>query len=152
MRILLVDADPRAVMELRRKLAGMGHQADCVDDPWDAVRRLRSGLYDAVIMDFGKPYSRGAWLLRAGNNASDIRVFSTLPENVQEIVDRMERAQSTRKQNFRNSLTDPARLFDNRNPPTLSSTDKKLVGHASVTASAESGRAVVCVKWVELPI
>lgn len=150
MRILLVDADPRAVAELRRKLAGMGHKADCVDDPQDAAKRLRSGLYDAVIMDFGKPSSRGAWLLNTGDDSIRTKVFPTSTHSVQEIVDRIDHARGEEKRVGRDPTVDPARLFERRQPAVLSAGENHISGHASVSATPESGRAVVCVRWADL--
>ncbi len=101
-------------------------------------------------MDFGKPSSRGAWLLHTGGASVRTRVFPTSTFSVQEIVDRIDHAQGEEGRVGKSAAADPARLFEPSHPAVLSAGEGRMTGHASVSTTPESGRAGVCVRWVDV--
>ncbi|NQT94528.1 MAG: hypothetical protein HQ559_17365 [Lentisphaerae bacterium] len=149
MRILVVDADPKAIVELRRKLVGMGHEADCVDNPGDAAECLRSGHYDAVILNLGKSASRGTWLLGTGDASSAASTFPTRSGNVEDVVDHLTQMDAAGKHSVQARTGDPARLFEDGQPTVLPAGASRGYEDAAELTGPETGRAVVCVRWMD---
>jgi len=55
LRILVVDDEPSVRVALQRYLEGRGHAVETTASGKDALRRLREGSYDAVIVDMRMP-------------------------------------------------------------------------------------------------
>ncbi len=54
-RILIAEDDDLQGALLRRALEGRGYQAEIVTDGLEAVRRLRTGVYDLALLDYHLP-------------------------------------------------------------------------------------------------
>ena len=65
MRVLLVEDDPLLGDGLRNGLRQLGFQVDWVRDGLAAERELRSGVYDAAVLDLGLPLLDGVHVLRS---------------------------------------------------------------------------------------
>jgi len=64
MRILVVDDDPLIVEILSMSIRLSGHDADEASDGLEAIDRVRSSRYDAVITDANMPRLDGPGLCR----------------------------------------------------------------------------------------
>lgn len=64
-RILVVEDEPNIVESLRFILAQAGFAVDVSGDGTDALRRMRSGHYDAVVLDVMLPGLNGFDVLKA---------------------------------------------------------------------------------------
>lgn len=65
MRLLLVEDDPMIGRAVRQGLADAGFAVDWVDDGQAADLALRTGVYDAAVLDLGLPGKDGMALLRS---------------------------------------------------------------------------------------
>ncbi len=64
-RVLVVDDEPSILMLLREALGKWGYEVTCTSTGAEALEAIRSGLFDAAIMDVRMPDMSGLDLLRA---------------------------------------------------------------------------------------
>ncbi|MFN4263434.1 MAG: diguanylate cyclase [Thioalkalivibrionaceae bacterium] len=64
-RLLVVDDDPESCELLRRRLLREGHRVDVAHDGDMALRRIKEGDYDVVLLDWIMPGRGGLDILRA---------------------------------------------------------------------------------------
>lgn len=64
-RILVVEDEPNIVESLRFILSRAGFAVDVSGDGADALRRMRNGRYDAVVLDIMLPGLNGFEVLKA---------------------------------------------------------------------------------------
>jgi len=67
MRILVIDDEPRILAFLARGLTADGYTVDTADNGGDALRALRGGTYDLVLLDLLLPGVDGLSVLQAVN-------------------------------------------------------------------------------------
>jgi two-component system NtrC family sensor kinase len=80
LRVLVVDDEASVRVSLQRYLAGKGHEVETTASGEDALTRLKSSLYDAVIVDMRMPDLSGEQLferLRSHDPAHAERVIFT---------------------------------------------------------------------------
>jgi two-component system response regulator MprA len=63
-KLLVVDDDPALSRTLRRALAIEGYDVECAADGGEALRRLASGRFDAVVLDVAMPRLDGLAVCR----------------------------------------------------------------------------------------
>lgn len=87
LRVLVVDDEASVRVSLQRYLAGKGHQVETTASGEDALVRLKSSKYDAVIVDMRMPDLSGEQLferLRSNDPAHAERVIFTTGDLVNE--------------------------------------------------------------------
>ncbi|HEV8304882.1 MAG TPA: PAS domain S-box protein [Gemmatimonadales bacterium] len=87
LHVLVVDDEASVRVALQRYLSGRGHQVETTHSGQEAMTRLRSGAYDAVILDMRMPDLSGEQLfeeLRASDPEHAERVIFTTGDLVSE--------------------------------------------------------------------
>lgn len=73
LKVLVVEDDPIQADDLARQLWGRGYYADVVNDGREALRRIRTGIFDVAVIDYRLPEVDGlgiARVIRSLNEAS----------------------------------------------------------------------------------
>lgn len=96
LRVLIADDEPLILRALTRLLERRGHEVQAVPDAYQALEFLRSGLYDAVLVDANMPGGGAsvlAYLCETGFTGTKVLMTGELAADARGVPDDVRRLQ-----------------------------------------------------------